>query len=239
MRSIRLNPRQRWAGDEPKNTGLDLPRSSSVVAGVPAVMWGAFIALSKQHSDAEAAKDVDNRAPLPGEPRRSRDLYFKSMDNMRDALWVGMKYLDEARPGQWVESSYVRLAKGRGSGPDQEITVVSYDYAQMRSFLTQASLGITDKYPRDRAWEMTPWDDLLYKVLRMLDKSSDRRPYNRYTYRDIAISDLDALGRSRRLDKARSDARFRKEFDKIMEGAMKTRQRVASEPLTTAVDRAD
>lgn len=202
---MRLNPRQRWHEGVGNSFGY---KGGSTVAGVPAVMWGAFLASAVRHNST-----TPKRLSTPHD-RAMNQGYYASQDRFRKDLQEALLQLD-AHPHEWIEVGVLKMRVGRGKGPDVEVTVVSKAYDDMRSFLTMASLGITDQYRQDKLADMSKWDTLLNAVLKMLYDSSDRRPYNRYTYKDLTYAECGKLGVSRRLERTKSNRKFRKQLEEM------------------------
>lgn len=182
----RFNPRQRYNGDRTCTT-----------AGVPLEFWMALIELAW---------------PAIGQPitRSSQDemLHYAADDaDYKNGLTVfatqlqaGINAIQMGAEG-WVEYPLLKVRRGRGD----EVTVVSKSGggaggAEIRSFLTNASLGWYDRHPNGNtnpafgpiSEEVVPsaFMTKVRKLMEMLEKSSDRR--EDYTYRDRPISELRA-----------------------------------------------
>lgn len=223
MRNVRLNPRQRWHEGESK---IDMPqkwyKEGSTVAGVPAVMWGAMITLAREHE----ASRPEWKPMLGGSSKRESETYSNRIVEFAGWLFDSIKQLDTQQG--WVKGKFGMARRGRGKGPDVEITVVSQRYDDMRQFLTSASLGWYDRHPS--SWkreegeprvEPSPWMQLIHDVIQTLEKSSDRRPFDAYTYKNEALSSLDGwtkkLAVQRRRERIESDRKFRKWWDDMFD----------------------
>lgn len=224
---IRLNPRQRWAGDGSNgdNSCLALAPASSVIAGVSGAEWGAMIAAANHYNASDAKKSSDANPDIVG-----TESYNKEMAEFIAQLTVGIKRLDRVEHGQWVEQGQFRLIVGRPNGADFEVTVVTADNTAMRAFLTQAYLGLTiDQHPDYNHDALTSWQKHLIKVLDLLDKSKNRNPYNGFTYRDYPLSAIGPAGIARRKENIQQKIRFRATMANLFASLRAKRAEAASE----------
>lgn len=193
---MRLNPRLRFEED-----------GSCTMAGVPAPdMMGILLAASKHlthellNRDRSQPVDPDNKA------------YRQAMYDINGAVTRGLAFFIADKLEDWHDEGPVSLRRGAGD----EISIKAKAGNNFRSWLTCAQLGIYMKYPTEAKKSWVAEDRRLMGILNTLDRSSDRRPYNRYTYVDIPYGELDSFGRRRRLEAAKSDARLRVVINEII-----------------------
>jgi hypothetical protein len=211
---MRFNPRQRWDENRRGRT------VSSNIAGVPLCMLRQFTELADIYIARPIARSEHEAAHYAGSDRAYKAMLMEFSDQLKSAL---DEFEDTGTTG-WVERKRLKIRGGRGSGPDQEMTLVAHNYSDVRSYLTNASLALSDRVKAQHGEEWyrggTKWQQLLALVLDRLDKSSDRRE-NTWDYRDKSIAEIRTLAWAkgaldRRKEQVRANIRFRKMMDKVV-----------------------
>ena len=197
---MRLNPRQRWEED-----------GSSTIAGLSAPILTEFVSLAPN----QIMKEID-RAPQEMAHYADDDRRYKSaMAEINGAIVQGLAEVVGEQNTGWVDLGPIRMRRGRGA----EITIVAKNYSDLRSWLTNVSLALYDSNSRYKGYdEWSAHDRRLKIILDMLEKSSDRRPFNQYSYRDVSYAEIGKPGVRRRLESVKSERRVREWFEKEFPG---------------------
>lgn len=194
---MRLNPRQRWEADRTSN-----------IAGIPALVLAEYASIMPCQIMKPIDRAPDEKAFYEAEDRE----YKNTLAEINGAIVRGLAEIFGHHNTDWVELGRIKMRCGRNN----EITIVAQNYSDFRSWLTNVSLALFDRYPLHTSFgQWSENDKKLRHVLDMLDKSSDRRPFNQYTYRDISCRELDRFAIRRRLENVKSDRKFRHSINEM------------------------
>lgn len=170
---------------------------TSNIAGVPALILVEFSTLAYSQ--------------IMGVPDRA---HRRTLAEINGAVVRGVAEIIAEKKTDWLELGQIRMRRGRGD----EMTIIAKNYSHFRSWLTEVTLALYDRYPQPAgfsAW--SAHDRKLKLVLDMLEKSPDRRD-NTWDYRDKSYREIRALSwwksafRQRR-EAIDSDIRFRRNMD--------------------------
>ncbi len=194
---MRLNPRQRWEEDGTSN-----------IAGVPGLVLAEFATLAPNQIMREIERTEHERHLYAAEDQK----YKTALAEINGAIVRGLVIVLRDNLQDWIDLGPIKMRRGRGG----EMTIVAKNYSDFRSWLTNVSLALYERYSKYDGFEKwSAHDKQLKHILDMLEKSSDRRPFNQYSYRDMTYGEIGRVGVKRRLENVRGDRKLRLYLDRL------------------------